>query len=57
MPKSKHRKNHKKKVAARRKRLEEQRRSIKKKLQEQFSEQLMKGLEVEENPNNEEIKS
>ncbi len=55
MPKSRHRKNHKKKVAARKKRLEEQRNSIKKKLQEQFDEQLMKGLEVEENSNNEEI--
>lgn len=36
MPKSKHRKDHKKKVAARNKRLEEQRNAIRKRFKEQF---------------------
>ena len=35
MPKSKHRKNHKKKVAARRERLEQKRRAFRKKLESQ----------------------
>ena len=44
MPKSRHRKNHKKKVAARRKRLEEKRRAFYKKMQAQFGEEVAKEL-------------
>jgi hypothetical protein len=44
MPKSRNRKNHKKKVAARRERLEQKRRSFYKKLQEQFGEEVAKEL-------------
>ena len=44
MPKSRHRKNHKKKVAARRQRLEEKRRSFYKQLQDQFGEEVAKEL-------------
>lgn len=36
MPKSRHRKDHKKKVAARNKKLEEQRNALRKKFREQF---------------------
>ena len=44
MPKSKHRKDHKKKVAARRQRLEQKRRSFYKKLQAKFGEEVAKEL-------------
>jgi hypothetical protein len=44
MPKSRHRKNHKKKVAARRQRLEEKRRAFYKKMQAQFGEEIAKEL-------------
>lgn len=44
MPKSKNRKNHKKKVAARKKRLEEKRRVLKQRLQTQFNEELAKQM-------------
>ena len=45
MPKSRHRKNHKKKVAARRKRLEEKRRAFTKKFREQFNEEMLKEID------------
>jgi hypothetical protein len=44
MPKSRHRKDHKKKVAARRQRLDEKRRSFYKKLQSQFGDEVAKEL-------------
>lgn len=44
MPKSRHRKDHKKKVAARRQRLDEKRRSFYKKLQSQFGDEIAKEL-------------
>jgi|32_taG_2_1085360.scaffolds.fasta_scaffold00710_33 Arc/MetJ family transcription regulator len=44
MPKSRHRKNHKKKVAARRQRLEQKRRAFHKKLRDQFGEEVAKEL-------------
>jgi hypothetical protein len=44
MPKSRNRKNHKKKVVARRQRLEQKRKSFYKKLQEQFGEKTAKEL-------------
>lgn len=44
MPKSKHRKDHKKKVAARRQRLDEKRNSFYKKLKDQFGEDIAKQL-------------
>lgn len=44
MPKSRHRKNHKKKVAARRKRLEEQRKALNKKFREQFNQEMLDEL-------------
>lgn len=44
MPKSRHRKNHKKKVAARRKRLDQKRYSYRKKLESQFGEQIAKEI-------------
>ncbi len=40
MPKSRHRKNHKKKVEARRKKLDQKRYSYRKKLEAQFGEQI-----------------
>lgn len=44
MPKSRHRKDHKKKVAARRQRLDERRKSFYKKLESQFGEEVAKEL-------------
>lgn len=44
MPKSRHRKNHKKKVAARRKKLEQKRHTFMKKLQEQYGEEIAEEL-------------
>lgn len=44
MPKSKHRKDHKKKVAARRQRLDEKRKAFYKKLRDQFGEEVAKEL-------------
>ena len=44
MPKSRHRKNHKKKVAARRQRLDQKRRAFYKKLENQFGEEVAKQL-------------
>lgn len=44
MPKSRHRKEHKKKVVARRRRLEDKRKSFYKKLQDQFGDEVAKEL-------------
>ena len=44
MPKSRHRKNHKKKVEARRKRLDQKRYTYRKKLESQFGEQIAKQI-------------
>ena len=44
MPKSRHRKNHKKKVEARRKKLDQKRYSYRKKLESQFGEQIAKEI-------------
>lgn len=44
MPKSRHRKDHKKKVAARRQRLDQKRRAFYKKLEAQFGEEVAKEL-------------
>jgi len=44
MPKSRHRKDHKKKVAARRKRLEQKRLAFTKKLQNQFGTEVAEEL-------------
>jgi hypothetical protein len=54
MPKSRHRKNHKKKVAARRQRLEQKRRSFYKKLQTQFGEEVAKELAEQQKRSGEE---
>jgi DNA-binding transcriptional MerR regulator len=54
MPKSKHRKNHKKKVAARRQRLEEKRRAFYKKMQAQFGEEIAKELAKQQKQSGEE---
>lgn len=54
MPKSKHRKDHKKKVAARRQRLEQKRRSFYKKLQAQFGEEVAKELAEQQKRSGEE---
>lgn len=54
MPKSRHRKNHKKKVAARRQRLEQKRRSFYKKLQDQFGEEVAKELAEQQKRSGEE---
>ena len=54
MPKSKHRKNHKKKVAARRQRLEEKRRAFYKKMQDQFGEEIAKELAKQQKQSGEE---
>ena len=48
MPKSRHRKNHKKKVAARRQRLDQKRRTFYKKLENQFGEEVAKQLAEQE---------
>jgi hypothetical protein len=49
MPKSRHRKDHKKKVTARRERLENRRKNFYNKLREQFGEELAKELSKENN--------
>ena len=54
MPKSRHRKNHKKKVAARRQRLEQKRRSFYNKLQPQFGEEVAKELAEQQKRSGEE---
>jgi hypothetical protein len=54
MPKSKHRKDHKKKVAARRQRLEEKRKSFYKKLEAQFGEEVAKELAKQQKQSGEE---
>jgi len=54
MPKSRHRKDHKKKVAARRQRLEQKRRSFYKKLQDQFGEEVAKELAEQQKRSGEE---
>ena len=51
MPKSRHRKNHKKKVEARRKRIESQKRSM----QNEFSKLLKTEMEKRQNNNTENI--
>lgn len=54
MPKSKHRKNHKKKVAARRQRLDQKRRAFRKKLEAQFGEEVAKQLAEQQKQSGEE---
>jgi hypothetical protein len=54
MPKSKHRKDHKKKVAARRQRLDEKRKSFYKKLEAQFGEEVAKELAKQQKQSGEE---
>ena len=54
MPKSRHRKDHKKKVAARRQRLEQKRRSFYKKLEAQFGEEVAKELAKQQKRSGEE---
>jgi len=54
MPKSRHRKDHKKKVAARRQRLDEKRRGFYKKLQSQFGEEVAKELAEQQKRSGEE---
>lgn len=54
MPKSRNRKEHKKKVAARRQRLEQKRRSFYKKLQDQFGEEVAKELAEQQKRSGEE---
>tara|TARA_R110002126_G_scaffold46570_1_gene131051 strand:+ start:296 stop:472 length:177 start_codon:yes stop_codon:yes gene_type:complete len=54
MPKSKHRKNHKKKVAARRERLEQKRRAFRKKLESQFGEEIAKKIAEQQKQSGEE---
>lgn len=54
MPKSRHRKNHKKKVAARRQRLEQKRRTFYKKLENQFGEEVAKQLAEQQKRSGEE---
>lgn len=57
MPKSRHRKDHKKKVAARRQRLEQKRRSFYKKLEAQFGEEVAKELAEQQKRTGEEPES
>jgi hypothetical protein len=54
MPKSKHRKNHKKKVAAYKKRKQDQRNSMLKRFREQFQQQFAEEVQSEVNKMNEE---
>jgi len=54
MPKSRHRKNHKKKVAARRQRLDQKRRAFYKKLENQFGEEVAKQLAEQQKQSGEE---
>ena len=55
MPKSRHRKNHKKKVVARRKRLEQKRASFRKMMEEKYGEKIAEELLKQTKLNNEEI--
>jgi hypothetical protein len=57
MPKSKHRKDHKKKVAARRQRLDEKRKAFYNKLQAQFGEEVAKELAKQQIQSGEEPKN
>ncbi len=54
MPKSRHRKNHKKKVAARRERMEQKRRAFRKKLESQYGEEIAKQIAEEQKRSGEE---
>jgi hypothetical protein len=54
MPKSRHRKNHKKKVAARRERMEQKRRAFRKKLEAQYGEEIAKQIAEEQKRSGEE---
>jgi hypothetical protein len=54
MPKSRNRKEHKKKVAARRQRLDQKRRAFYKKLQDQFGEEVAKELAEQQKRSGEE---
>ena len=54
MPKSRHRKNHKKKVAARRERIEQKRRAFRKKLEAQYGEEIAKQIAKEQKRSGEE---
>jgi hypothetical protein len=54
MPKSKHRKDHKKKVAVRRQKLDEKRRVFYKKLEAQFGEEVAKELAKQQKQSGEE---
>ena len=54
MPKTKHRKKHKQKVQARRKRLEQNRNLYRKKLQDQFGEEIAKQITKQQIQNGEE---
>ncbi len=57
MPKSRNRKNHKKKVAARRQRLEQKRRAFRKKLEAQFGEEIAKQISEQQIQSGEEPES
>jgi hypothetical protein len=57
MPKSRNRKEHKKKVAARRERLDQKRKSFYKKLREQFGEEVAKELAEQQKRSGEEPES
>lgn len=54
MPKSRHRKEHKKKVAARRQKLDEKRNAFYKKLRDQFGEEVAKELAKQQKQSGEE---
>ncbi len=54
MPKSRNRKNHKKKVAARRERIEQKRRAFRKKLEAQYGEEIAKQIAEEQKRSGEE---
>jgi hypothetical protein len=54
MPKSRHRKDHKKKVAVRRQKLDEKRRTFYKKLESQFGEEVAKELAKQQKQSGEE---
>lgn len=54
MPKSRHRKDHKKKVAARRQKLDEKRKAFYKKLRDQFGEEVAKELAKQQKQSGEE---
>ena len=54
MPKSRNRKNHKKKVAARRERIEQKRRAFRKKVEAQYGEEIAKQIAEEQKRSGEE---